>query len=112
MGALPAASGCATREGINWRTDTMKRTLFAALAALTLSSSAQALDLNITTTRIPNHWYLDRGPRIINVPKNFFGSDADIAKWEEFCQPRRTYDEYGVVRLVYAHKGCEFGRSE
>lgn len=90
----------------------MKRILFAALAALTLSSSAQALDLNITRTYIPNHWLLDRGPRIINVPKNFFGSDEDIAKWEAFCKPTKHADEYGVIRLRYAQPGCEFGRNE
>jgi hypothetical protein len=37
---------------------------------------------------------------------------ASIEKWEGFCKPQRTYDNLGVVRLVYAHKGCEFGRSE
>ena len=35
-----------------------------------------------------------------------------IKKWETFCKPTRTYDSEGVVRLVYARKGCEFGRSE
>jgi hypothetical protein len=33
-------------------------------------------------------------------------------KWEAFCKPARTYDDLGVVRLVYAQSGCEFGRSE
>jgi len=28
------------------------------------------------------------------------------------CKPKRTYDDEGVVRLLYARKGCEFGRSE
>lgn len=37
---------------------------------------------------------------------------ASIEKWEAFCKPTRTYDKEGVVRLVYARKGCEFGRSE
>ena len=35
-----------------------------------------------------------------------------IRKWESFCRPARTYDSEGVIRLVYAHRGCEFGRSE
>ena len=35
-----------------------------------------------------------------------------IKKWETFCKPTRTYDSEGVIRLVYARKGCEFGRSE
>jgi hypothetical protein len=37
---------------------------------------------------------------------------ASIEKWEGFCRPQRTYDNLGVTRLVYAHRGCEFGRSE
>ncbi|WP_291845686.1 hypothetical protein [Bradyrhizobium sp.] len=37
---------------------------------------------------------------------------ASIDKWEAFCKPTRTYDSEGVVRLAYAKKGCEFGRSE
>lgn len=35
-----------------------------------------------------------------------------IAKWEAFCKPQKQYDSEGVARLVYAAKGCEFGRSE
>ena len=37
---------------------------------------------------------------------------ASIEKWEAFCKPVRTIDSEGVGRLVYAKKGCEFGRSE
>jgi hypothetical protein len=37
---------------------------------------------------------------------------AAIDKWEGFCKPQRTYDHLGVGRLVYAQRGCEFGRSE
>jgi hypothetical protein len=33
-------------------------------------------------------------------------------KWEQFCKPTFTADEYGVRRASYANKGCEFGRSE
>lgn len=38
--------------------------------------------------------------------------EALDAKWLEFCQPTRTTDAEGVIRLRYAHKGCEFGRTE
>lgn len=32
--------------------------------------------------------------------------------WEAFCQPQRTApDQYGVIRMIYAHPGCEFGRT-
>jgi hypothetical protein len=34
------------------------------------------------------------------------------AKWEAFCKPTFTADEYGVRRASYARQGCEFGRSE
>jgi hypothetical protein len=34
------------------------------------------------------------------------------AKWEAFCKPTFTADEYGVRRASYAKQGCEFGRSE
>jgi hypothetical protein len=37
---------------------------------------------------------------------------ASIEKWEAFCKPTRSYDDTGVVRLQYARRGCEFGRSE
>ena len=35
-----------------------------------------------------------------------------IKKWEAFCRPTRTHDEFGVVRLAYARNGCEFGINE
>jgi hypothetical protein len=35
-----------------------------------------------------------------------------IKKWEAFCKPTRTRDELGMVRLVYARSGCEFGRTD
>jgi hypothetical protein len=34
------------------------------------------------------------------------------AKWDAFCKPTFTADEFGVHRASYAKKGCEFGRSE
>ena len=34
------------------------------------------------------------------------------AKWDAFCKPTFTIDEFGVHRAAYAKKGCEFGRSE
>lgn len=95
----------------------MRKTLLAALAALSLATPASALDLNVTYSRIPSHWYLDRGPRIVHVPQPTTEADrkaqaVEIAKWEAFCQPTRHADELGVIRLRYAHEGCEFGRSE
>jgi hypothetical protein len=34
------------------------------------------------------------------------------AKWDAFCKPTFTADEFGVHRASYAKKGCEFGRNE
>lgn len=91
----------------------MRKTILAALAALSLATPASALDINITRTRIPSHWLLDRGPLTISVPQvNTDEQRAEIAKWEKFCQPTRHADDLGVIRLRYVHKGCEFGRSE
>lgn len=46
-------------------------------------------------------------------------SDAEIKEsarresvWVQFCNPTPVRDRYGVLRNVYAHEGCEFGRSE
>jgi hypothetical protein len=94
----------------------MRSKIIAALGLLALTATtANALDLNVTYSRIPSHWYLDRGPRIIHVPPGVFGSEAErtaeIARWESYCQPKRNTDALGVVRLSYAHPGCEFGRS-
>ena len=31
-------------------------------------------------------------------------------RWVAYCKPRRgPPDQYGVVRMLYAHPGCEFG---
>ena len=56
---------------------------------------------------------------IADQPRDYAQEAADeaakqerIRKWETFCKPTRTYDSEGVIRLVYARKGCEFGRSE
>lgn len=38
--------------------------------------------------------------------------EARIAKWDAYCQPRRVQDSEGIVRLVYAKAGCEFGVAE
>lgn len=44
--------------------------------------------------------------------QEFKARQLRISKWEAFCRPVRTYDKEGVARLVYAHAGCDVGRSE
>jgi len=60
---------------------------------------------------------MDNSATVIHVaqPKtaaDIAARDAEVAKWESFCTPTKHTDDVGVVRLKYAHKGCEFGRSE
>ena len=63
--------------------------------------------------RVCTTTYLDDPPRDLAQEKeDEKARRASIEKWEAFCKPQRTYDKEGVVRLVYAKKGCEFGRSE
>ena len=44
--------------------------------------------------------------------EDYRARQENIKKWEAFCKPTRTYDNFGMVRLVYARNGCEFGRNE
>jgi hypothetical protein len=39
-------------------------------------------------------------------------ADARDRRWEAFCKPTGVVDKFGVTRLQYAHRGCEFGISE
>jgi hypothetical protein len=98
--------------------DNMK-ILYAIVTLALLSTSAQAWQVVERCTyskffgRVCTTSYLDDPPR--NAAQELEDEKArraSIEKWEAFCKPQRTYDSEGVVRLVYARKGCEFGRSE
>jgi hypothetical protein len=98
--------------------DNMK-ILYAIAALILLSTSAQAWQVVERCTdskfygRVCTASYLDdpvRNPA--QELEDEKARRASIEKWEAFCKPTRTYDNEGVVRLVYARKGCEFGRSE
>jgi hypothetical protein len=91
----------------------------ATLALLSTSTSAQAWQIVERCThskfygRVCTTSYLDDPVRnATQDQEDEKARRASIEKWEAFCKPRRTYDDEGVVRLVYARKGCEFGRSE
>ena len=86
------------------------------------STSAQAWQIVERCTyskfygRVCTTTYLDDPPRDLAQEKeDEKARRASIEKWEAFCKPQRTYDNEGVVRLVYA-KGksaaASFGRSE
>ena len=91
-----------------------------AIAILALvSTSAQALQVVERCTysqffgSLCTTTYLDDPPRDLAQEKeDEKARRASIEKWEAFCKPQRTYDDEGVVLLLYARKGCEFGRSE
>jgi hypothetical protein len=95
------------------------KTLFAIAALALMSGSAQAWDVNTTCTYSQFYGRTCRTSVTADQPRNYAQEAEDeaakrdrIKKWEAFCKPARTYDSEGVIRLVYARKGCEFGRSE
>jgi hypothetical protein len=95
------------------------KTIYAFAILALMSGSAHAWDINTTCTHSKFYGSTCRTSVIADQPRDYAQEAADeaakqerIKKWEEFCKPTRTYDREGVVRLVYAKKGCEFGRSE
>jgi hypothetical protein len=95
------------------------KTLYAFAILALMSGSAHAWDVNTTCTHSRFYGSTCRTSVIADQPRDYAQEAADeaakqerIKKWEVFCKPTRTYDSEGVVRLVYAKKGCEFGRSE
>jgi hypothetical protein len=95
------------------------KTIYAIAVLALMSGSAQAWDVNTTCTYSKFFGRTCRTSVIADQPRNYAQEAEDetakqerIKKWEAFCKPTRTYDNEGVIRLVYAKKGCEFGRSE
>jgi hypothetical protein len=91
----------------------------AALALLSTSVSAEGWDVVERCTyskffgRVCTTSYRELPARDLAQEKeDEKARRASIEKWEAFCKPVRNYDNEGVGRLAYAHKGCEFGRSE
>jgi hypothetical protein len=91
-----------------------------AIAILALAStSAQAWRIVEHCTwskffgRVCTTSYLSDPPRNLEQEReDEKARRASIEKWEAFCKPTRSYDKEGVTRLIYAQKGCEFGRTE
>ena len=93
------------------------------IVALTLmSSAAQAWE--VRTSCAHSRYYGSTSCRTVGIEDQPQTRDTaqeaedlklkqeGIKKWEAFCKPTRTHDELGMVRLVYARNGCEFGRTE
>ena len=98
--------------------ETMK-ILYAIAALVLLSTSAQAWQVVERCTESQYYGrkcvtsYLDDPVRNeAQEREDERARRASIEKWEAFCKPTRNYDNEGVVRVTYARKGCEFGRSE
>jgi hypothetical protein len=97
------------------------KTIYAIVALALISTSAQAWEERTTCTYSK---FFGRTCRTVGIddpmPKRDPAQEAEdlklkqegIRKWEAFCRPTRTHDELGVVRLVYARSGCEFGVNE
>jgi hypothetical protein len=90
-----------------------------AMLALVASSSAEAWEIRTNCTYSRFFGTSCRAVGIDDQERDYAQEAADYRakqerdkKWEAFCQPTRTYDNLGVVRLVYARPGCEFGRTE
>jgi hypothetical protein len=95
------------------------KTLYALAVLALMSVPAQAWDAVTTCTYSKFYGRTCRTSVTADQPRDLAQEAADeaakqerIRKWEAFCKPARTYDNEGVIRLVYAKKGCEFGRSE
>jgi hypothetical protein len=95
--------------------------LYAIATVALLSTSAQAGGWDVVERctwsrfygRVCTTSYRDQPPRDeAQDREDEKARRASIEKWEAFCKPTRTFDNEGVGRLVYAKKGCEFGRSE
>ncbi len=93
--ALMSVSAEASAEAWRERTVCTHSRFYGTSSCRTIGSSEQ------TPTRDP-----------VQEADDFKAKQEGIRKWETFCKPVRRQDDLGVVRLVYARHGCEFGVSE
>jgi hypothetical protein len=120
---VPAVRFCDTpMHQPRWKMTVTKLMLAAALVACASPSLANSLvstwsckysrfyaydNCRTTWTHIPDPV---RDP--VQERLDAIALQKENAKWEAFCKPTFTADEYGVRRASYARQGCEFGRSE
>lgn len=96
----------------------MKTIVIAALAALLSTTAAHADYQSRTTcgrtylgkyecTSTFTHRNVTSGPLELRTSEEI---EKFNVEWENYCKPQRgAPDRYGVVRVTYAHPGCEFG---
>jgi hypothetical protein len=119
----PGGNRVGEAQTVNPDEATMKNKAIYVLIGLALMTvSAQAWEIRTTCSH--SRYYGSSSCRTVGIEDQpvtrDYAQEAEDAKarqqriknWEAFCKPTRTYDELGVVRLVYAEKGCEFGRGE
>jgi len=117
--------------------ETMKTIYAIAMTAAVLISAAAGAGTTVTTssTRCKPSAYgpetctttttknddADQGSQGSSTPRQKSAAearkeqqeaDARDRRWEAFCKPTGVVDKFGVTRLQYAHRGCEFGISE
>jgi hypothetical protein len=97
----------------------MKRLIMVALAATALSAPAHAdgLQFNCRSAAYYGTYMTNCALESSPAPRKLTAEEVaaqerEAAKWEAFCHPVKVPDDEGVIHLRYAHKGCEFGRSE
>src|ERR1700730_14903690 len=98
------------------------KTIYIIASVALMSSSAQAWEER--TICAHSRFYGTLSCRTIGIEdqrqardpaqdeEHYKASHESIKKWEAFCRPSRTHDEFVVVRLAYARNGCEFGINE
>ena len=98
------------------------KTIYVLVGLALMSGAAQAWEIRTTCSH--SRFYGSSSCRTVGIEdqpqtrdyaqeaEDYKARQQRIKNWEAFCKPTRTYDNEGVIRLVYAKKGCEFGRSE
>jgi hypothetical protein len=98
------------------------KSIYFIVALTLMSSAAQAWE--VRTSCAHSRYYGSTSCRTVGIEDQPQTRDTaqeaedlkmkqeGIKKWEAFCKPTRTRDELGMVRLVYARSGCEFGRTD
>lgn len=94
----------------------------AFIGYILMAGKAKAEDYNLTIGTagyVASHGIVvplqSAAPHIIAGPNA--GPLSDEAerraqRWEQFCKPTPVRGDLGVIRLTYAHEGCEYGRTE
>jgi len=100
----------------------MKTAIYVIVGLALMSSAAQAWEQRTTCSH--SRFYGTSSCRTVGIEdqpqtrddaqeaEDYRAKVEETKKWEAYCKPTRSYDDLGVVRLAYARRGCEFGRSE